>query len=116
PSDIGDLHAYLKTLPAVPGRAADNDLSFPFNVRRGIGLWKRLYLSVEPVVALPDGTPDAVEAGRYLVEGPGHCGERPTPRTLAGTLDTAQWLAGATTAEGPNIVPNITSGRGCIGK
>ncbi len=115
PSDIGDLHAYMKTLPAVPGRAADNDLSFPFNIRRGIGLWKRLYLSSDPVVALPDGTPDAVLAGRYLVEGPGHCGECHTPRNFAGALDKARWLAGATAAEGPGVVPNITTGEGGIG-
>lgn len=115
PSDIGDLHAFLKTLPAVAGKAPANSLSFPFNVRRGLGLWKRLYLSSEPVVKFPDGTSDKVLAGRYLVEGPGHCGECHTPRTLAGGTEKGQWLAGAAAAEGSGVVPNITSGEGGIG-
>lgn len=114
PADIGDLYAFLKTLPAVPGRAAQNDLQFPFNIRRGIGLWKRLYLSGELVVALPEGAPDAVLNGRYLVEGPGHCGECHTPRNFAGAIDKSRWLAGAPAAEGAGVVPNITPGEGGI--
>lgn len=114
PSDIGDLYAFLKTLPAVAGKAAPNDLRFPFNIRRGIGLWKRLYLSREPVVAFPEGTPEQVLAGRYLVEGPGHCGECHTPRDFAGGARKTEWLAGAVAAEGKGVVPNITSGEGGI--
>lgn len=114
PSDIADLYAFMKTLPAVAGKAPGHTLAFPFNIRRGIGLWKRLYLSPEPVIALPDGTPDKVLAGRYLVEGPGHCGECHTPRDFAGGVKKAQWLAGAVAAEGSGIVPNITSGEGGI--
>jgi mono/diheme cytochrome c family protein len=113
--DIADLYAFMKTLPAVSGKAPDNALSFPFNIRRGIGLWKWLYLSPEPVVALPDGTPEQVLAGRYLAEGPGHCGECHTPRDLAGGLKKGEWLAGAVAAEGSGVVPNVTSGQGGIG-
>ena len=114
PSDIGDLYAFLKTLPAVAGEAAPNDLRFPFNIRRGVGLWKRLYLSREPVVAFPQGTPEQVLAGRYLVEGPGHCGECHTPRDFAGGAMKSEWLSGAVAAEGKGVVPNITSGEGGI--
>ncbi|MER8663798.1 cytochrome c [Mesorhizobium sp. M1148] len=115
PADIADLYAFLKTLPAVAGKAPDNSLSFPFNIRRGLGLWKRLYLSKEPVIAFADGTPDPVLAGRYLVEGPGHCGECHTPRDVTGGIRKSQWLAGAAAAEGSGIVPNITSGEGGLG-
>jgi mono/diheme cytochrome c family protein len=108
PTDIADLYAFMKTLPAVAGKAPDHKLSFPFTIRRGIGLWKWLYLSPEPVIALPDGTPDKVLAGRYLVEGPGHCGECHTPRDIAGGPKKGEWLAGAVAAEGSGIVPNIT--------
>ncbi|MET3591197.1 MULTISPECIES: cytochrome c [Mesorhizobium] len=108
PADVADLYAYMKTLPAVAGKAPGHKLSFPFNIRRGIGLWKRLYLSPEPVIALPDGTPDKVLAGRYLVEGPGHCGECHSPRDFAGGVKKAEWLAGAVAAEGKGVVPNIT--------
>ncbi|TRC91959.1 c-type cytochrome [Mesorhizobium sp. WSM4310] len=112
PSDIADLYAFLKTLPAVAGKAPDNSLGFPFNIRRGIGLWKRLYLNNQPVVALASSAPDPVVAGRYLVEGPGHCGECHTPRDFAGGTKKGDWLAGAVAAEGSGIVPNITSGKG----
>ncbi|MER9334034.1 cytochrome c [Mesorhizobium sp. M0293] len=115
PADIADLYAFLKTLPAVAGKAPANSLGFPFNIRRGIGLWKLLYLSDQPVVAFVEGTPNPVMAGRYLVEGPGHCGECHTPRDLAGGTKKSEWLAGAVAAEGKGIVPNITSGEGGIG-
>ncbi|TIS59751.1 MAG: c-type cytochrome [Mesorhizobium sp.] len=111
-ADIADLYAFLKTLPAVAGKAPGHKLGFPFNIRRGIGLWKRLYLSSEPVIAFPDGTPDPVTAGRYLVEGPGHCGECHTPRAFTGGTKKSEWLAGAAATEGKGIVPNITPGEG----
>ncbi|MER9864221.1 cytochrome c [Mesorhizobium sp. M0185] len=114
PADIADLYAFLKTLPAVAGKAPANSLAFPFNVRRGLGLWKLLYLSDQPVVSFADGSPQPVQAGRYLVEGPGHCGECHTPRDLAGGTRKSLWLAGAAAAEGSGIVPNITSGEGGI--
>ncbi|TPI40690.1 c-type cytochrome [Mesorhizobium sp. B3-1-6] len=108
PADIADLYAFMKTLPAVAGKAPDHRLSFPFTIRRGIGLWKLVYLSPEPVIVLPEGTPDKVLAGRYLVEGPGHCGECHTPRDFAGGVRKGEWLAGAVAAEGSGVVPNIT--------
>lgn len=114
PADIADLYAFMKTLPSVAGKAPGHKLGFPFNIRRGIGLWKLLYLSPEPVIALPEGTADKVMAGRYLVEGPGHCGECHTPRDFAGGVKKGQWLAGAVAAEGSGVVPNITSGEGGI--
>ena len=108
PEDVADLYAFMKTLPAVSGKAADNQLSFPFNIRRGIGLWKLLHLDDAPVVTFAGGAPDLVVAGQYLVEGPGHCGECHTPRDLSGGLDKSQWLAGAKATEGEGNVPNIT--------
>ncbi len=116
PADVGDLHAYMKTLTPVSGRAPDHRLSFPFTIRRGLGLWKLLYLSDRPVVALPADASDAVKLGQYLVEGPGHCGECHTPRSAVGGTDKARWLAGAPAAEGGGVVPNITSGEGGIGE
>lgn len=114
PGDVADLHAYLKTLPAVEGSAPDNQLAFPFNIRRGLGLWKRLFLDASPAVALADPS-EQVARGQYLVEGPGHCGECHTPRNAIGGVDTGRWLAGAVAAEGRGNVPNITTGEGGIG-
>lgn len=112
--DVADLHAFLTTLPAVEGEAPEHELGFPFNVRRGLGLWKLLFLDERPVVAL-DAPSEQVARGQYLVEGPGHCGECHTPRNPAGGSERSRWLAGAVAAEGDGNVPNITSGDGGIG-
>ncbi|MBP7002522.1 MAG: c-type cytochrome [Amaricoccus sp.] len=109
PADIADLRAYLATLPAVQGRAPGHELAFPFTLRRGVGLWKLAFLSDAPVIAVDEADPRLVR-GRYLVEGPGHCGECHTPRNLAGGLEKSRWLAGAPNPEGKGRIPNITPG------
>lgn len=112
-SDVSDLFAYLKTLPDVSGAAPDHQLGFPFNIRRGLGLWKLLYLNDQKVITLDD-TDGPASRGQYLVEGPGHCGECHTPRNPIGGPDTSNWLAGAIAAEGKGKIPNITTGEGGI--
>ena len=106
---VMDLRAYLDTLPAMKGRVAPHSLRFPWSLRRGIGLWKRLYLKTGPVMTF-DAPSDAVLRGRELVEGAGHCGECHTPRDRFGGLIDARWLAGAPSPEGEGRVPNITPG------
>ncbi|WP_353218468.1 cytochrome c, partial [Sandarakinorhabdus sp.] len=98
--DVADLFAYLNTLPAVAGTPPEGKIAFPFNIRRGIGLWKRLYLDAAPVAALPAGASPEVMAGQYLVEGPGHCGECHSPRDGFGGTDKTAWLGGAPDPEG----------------
>ena len=118
PQDVADLFAYLKTLPPVQGEAPPNDLPFPLNIRRGIGLWKLLFLDGSgPVVQLPADASDAAHRGQYLAEGPGHCGQCHTPRSYGGigNLETDRWLAGAPNPEGKGRVPNITPSKDGIG-
>jgi mono/diheme cytochrome c family protein len=114
PEDVSDLWAYIRTLPAVASTPRDHALGFPYTIRRGLGLWKRAFLSDAPVTALGEGDP-LLARGRYLAEAPGHCGECHTPRNLAGALDYSRWLAGAEAAEGDGKVPDITGGEGGIG-
>lgn len=111
--DIADLYAFLKTLPPSDKIAGPHRLSFPFTIRRGLGLWKLLYLSDKPVLTIANAT-DAIKRGQYLVEGPGHCGECHTPRSPIGGPDKSQWLAGAKAPEGKGVIPNITGGEGGI--
>ncbi|MEI6485540.1 MAG: cytochrome c [Sphingomonadales bacterium] len=106
-ADVADLFAYLKTLPAIAGKAPASAVSFPYNIRRGIGLWKLAYLDPRPVVTLPAGAAAEVKRGQYLVEGPGHCGECHTPRTRLGGTDRSRWLAGAPDPEGKGKVPRL---------
>lgn len=110
--DIADLFAFLRTLPAVAGQPAAGAIPFPFNIRRGIGAWKRLYLNDRPIVTLPAAATPQLRAGQYLVEGPGHCGECHSPRGALGGIDAARWLAGAPDPEGgKGRIPNITPAR-----
>lgn len=114
PADVADLHAFMATLPEVEGAAPPHRVGFPFNVARGLGLWKLLYLDPAPAIVL-DSPSEDVARGQYLVEGPGHCGECHTPRNAMGGLDKSRWLAGARAAEGTGTVPNITPGDDGIG-
>lgn len=109
--DVIDLKTFMDTLPPVSNRVADHNLGFPFNVRRGVGVWKFLYFSAAPVIALADAG-EVVRRGQYLVEGPGHCGECHTSRDMLGGLELSQWLAGAPNPEGKGTIPNLTSGPG----
>jgi mono/diheme cytochrome c family protein len=104
-----DLKSYLDTLPEVSTANVAHDLKFPWNVRSGIGFWKLLNLDSAPVVSVPEEN-DVLMRGRYLVEGPGHCGECHTPRNWNGGLDNSRWLAGAPNPDGEGKVSNITPG------
>jgi mono/diheme cytochrome c family protein len=107
--DLIDLKAYLDTLPADATANKPHDLPFPFSLRRGIGLWKRLYLDGKTFEPDPAKS-EAVNHGAYLVEGPGHCNECHTPRTILGGLDMSRALGGAPDPSGKGRVPDITPG------
>jgi len=105
--DVRDLFAFLKTLPAEATPTEPHQLPFPFNVRRGLGLWKLLYLDGKTFV--PDPAKSAeLNRGAYLVEGPGHCAECHSPRDAFGGIIAARRFAGGPDAEGKGWVPNIT--------
>lgn len=106
-SDLRDLFAYLKTLPAVRGRTPEHDLSFPFNVRRLIGGWKFLFLDGLPFQPDPEKADDW-NRGAYLVNGPGHCAECHSPRNFMGAVIPRLRFTGGPTPDGEDWVPNIT--------
>jgi mono/diheme cytochrome c family protein len=105
--DVRDLMAYLRTLQPVKGRTPDHRLAFPFNIRRGLGVWKLLYLHGG---APPDDPAQSREwnRGRYLVEGAGHCAECHSPRDAFGGIVAAKRFTGGLTADGKHKVPNLT--------
>lgn len=102
--DLLDLWAYMKSLPMSAEANTPHAVGFPFSIRRGLGLWKRLYLDPAPVMQVGAD----LERGRYLVEGPGHCGECHTPRSAIGGPDLSRWLAGAPNPDGEGTIPNLT--------
>jgi mono/diheme cytochrome c family protein len=107
PEDLSDLFAFIMTLAPVEGRAPDHDLPFPYNIRRGIGLWKLAFLDGQ--VFTPDpGKPESWNRGAYLVNGPGHCAECHSERNVAGAIIEERRFAGGPNPEGRGTIPNIT--------
>ena len=105
--DIRDLMAYLRTLPPVAGKAPAHSIAFPFNIRRGLGLWKLASLDPRPLI--PDPRQSAEwNRGRYLTEAFGHCAECHSARDFKGTIIADFRYAGGADVEGTGWVPNIT--------
>jgi mono/diheme cytochrome c family protein len=112
--DLIDLKAYLDTLPAVQSSVPAHELRFPYNIRRGVGLFQRLYVDGKTFAPDPEAS-DAVNRGAYLVLGPAHCGECHSPRNALGGIVESQAFAGAKSPEGKGTTPNITPSKDGIG-
>lgn len=106
-TDVLDLKAYMDTLPPVAEAAPANEVGFPFNVRRGLGLWKLLFADFKSFEDDPSNSAQVIR-GAYLVNALGHCGECHTPRNLLGGIDHAKAFAGAPNPDGKGFIPNIT--------
>ena len=83
------------------------DLPFPFNIRRGLGLWKLAFLDGRVFAPDPDKSA-SWNRGAYLVEGPGHCAECHSVRNAVGAIVPETRFAGGPNPEGKGWVPNIT--------
>lgn len=114
-SDATDLWAYIQTLPPSSEPSQPSEVGFPFNIRRGLGLWKRLHVSPGSIREMDEADP-VLARGRYLVEGPGHCGECHTPRDLTGGMVLASWLYGAPSPDGPGRIPALAGPDAKVGE
>jgi mono/diheme cytochrome c family protein len=106
PQDVADLWAFMQTLPASATASQPHKVGFPFNIRRSLGIWKRMFVSHDWVIA-GDLTPEQTR-GRYIAEALAHCGECHTPRNALGGLQRDKWLSGAPNPNGKGRTPNIT--------
>jgi mono/diheme cytochrome c family protein len=114
-SDVRDLFAYLKTLPAVAKPTAPHDLKFPYSLRPAVGFWKLLYFKPHEFVADPRKS-EAWNRGAYLAEGPTHCAECHTPRNSMGGVEADKLYAGAPNLEaGGRFASNITPHKDGLG-
>jgi mono/diheme cytochrome c family protein len=111
--EVIDIRAYLASLPAVKNQVPEpNVLALPL-VRRGMGAWK--IIGFDDTKFAPD--PQQSESwnrGAELVNGPGHCNECHTPRTIFMTSDSSRFLAGGPHPDGAGKVPSLRDlvGRG----
>jgi mono/diheme cytochrome c family protein len=114
-SDVRDLFAYLKTLPAAPQASAPHQLKFPFGLRPLMGFWKLLYFHPQDFQADPKQSAEW-NRGAYLAEGPAHCSECHTARNALGGLETDKLYAGAPNLEAKGrFAVNITPSKDGIG-
>ncbi|WP_407179047.1 c-type cytochrome [Bradyrhizobium sp. STM 3562] len=105
--DVIDLMAYLRTLPAVQGRAPPHEISPLFRIRRMIGFWKLIFFDRTQIK--PDVRRDPEwNRGRYLVESIGHCAECHSARNVFGAIEESTRMAGGLDPTGTGFVPNIT--------
>jgi mono/diheme cytochrome c family protein len=112
--DLIDLKAYLDTLPAVRNEVPPHQLTFPYNIRRAVGLWQLLFVDGKSFTPDPQKN-DELNRGAYLVQGPGHCGECHTTRNFLGATIPSMAFAGARNPEGKGRIPNITPSHEGIG-
>lgn len=116
--DVRDMYAYIMSLPPVKNKVQDHELKFPFNLRRGVGVWRLAFLDGKRDFDLP--VPDGVDTdlykrGAYLVEGAGHCAECHSPRNFMGNVVSSLRYAGGPSADGMEHINNITPSETGIG-
>jgi mono/diheme cytochrome c family protein len=116
--DVKALYAYFtKAVPALDEPPVKTtSLLFPYNLRFSMAFWNALFLDAKPF------TPDPSRAtewnrGKYLVDGPAHCGECHTPRGFLMQQDRSRQFAGAVLGSwyAPNITPDADAGIGAMG-
>lgn len=111
--DIAALYDYfMHQVAPVEAAAPETQLPFPFSQRWAMIGWNALFAGGAPL------TPDAGQSadwnrGKYLVEGPAHCGTCHTPRNVLMGSDNSRNLAGG--AVGAWYAPNLTAGKGGVG-
>lgn len=105
--DIADLWAAFQTVPPVQTASKSQDMSFPFNFRSGLKLWRAAFLDQSPFISEPNKN-ELWNRGKYIVEGPAHCGACHTPRNFAGARQEELQLHGASDLPNGGKSPPIT--------
>jgi mono/diheme cytochrome c family protein len=107
-TDVLDIKAYLATLAPVKNQAKPHEIVLATITRRGIGLWKHIGFDETPWAPDPSQS-ESWNRGSYLVNGPGHCNECHTPRTVFMASDDSRKFMGGPHPEGKGKVPSLRS-------
>lgn len=114
--DLLDIYAYLRTQPPSPQENRPHDVSFPYDVRATMVIWRALYF--EPGPLAPDPAQSAEwNRGNYLANAVAHCGDCHTPRTALGGTESdrrfnGNMLSGPKAKRAPNITSDASDGIG----
>ncbi|MCB1519135.1 MAG: cytochrome c [Hyphomicrobiaceae bacterium] len=106
--DVADLWAAFKTVAPVEQPSPQQDLSFPFNMRFGLKLWRTLFIKPSRSTESADKS-TRWNRGAQIVNGPAHCGACHTPRNLLGARIETRKFEGASNLPGGGTSPAITA-------
>lgn len=104
---IVDLWAAVQSVPPVDGGPPPHGLRFPFGFHEGVGAWQRMFFEAGELEPVPAKS-EAWNRGRFLAQGPAHCGACHTPRNLLGGRIEARRYEGGVGPGGEKI-PAITA-------
>lgn len=77
--DIKAIKAYLDAIPPVKQQNRSNEMVWPFSIRFLQLPWRLMFFHPQAKDELPLNPTTSLDIGRYIVEGPGHCGMCHTP-------------------------------------
>ncbi|MEP3431134.1 MAG: cytochrome c [Roseibium sp.] len=106
--DVADLWAAFQTVPPVAEPSRPHEMVPPFNVRAGLKVWRALFLQSGPHEPDPEKS-EEWNRGKFIVEGPAHCGACHTPRNFMGARQANYSLQGADKLPDGGKSPSITS-------
>ena len=93
-SDINDIYNYVMALEPIIKEKTDNDLFFPFNLRKPLLVWKFMFLDSSTFKEDASLTKNQ-NRGAYLVKGLAHCSACHSPRNSFGAIKNGNFLQGA---------------------
>lgn len=105
--DVDAIYDYLQTLEPVTAETPENELPAPLRIRTAVRGWKMLFFEDEEFVH-DSGRSDEWNRGRYLVDGPTHCGACHTEKNILGGDREAGYLRGGLLENW--FAPNIRGG------
>ncbi len=119
--DVAALFAYLKSIPAIRQGPSENEISFPFNQRSLMSVWKAMFFDAG-VYATDAAKSAEWNRGAYLVEALAHCGAWHSPRNLLGAKHSDMAMTGGVYTDKvpsgtlrPWSAPNLTSAPSGLG-
>lgn len=105
--DTDAIFAYLQSLEPVHKEKPENEFPFPLNIRMSVSGWKMLFFEDEEFRPDLDQS-DAWNRGRFLVDGPLHCGACHTGKNLFGASVDDEYMRGGLLENW--FAPNIRGG------
>lgn len=112
--DMHDLWSYMATLAPVSQTIDENaGMKFPYNIRLAMAGWDLMFFDNKHFQADREQSAEW-NRGKYLTDGPAHCGTCHTPRNGLGGERSGAYLQGGLlgTWYAPDITPNPHTGIG----